>query len=239
MASCAFCQLTLQRPTNQLTSYSDRILCRFCKQSIHRNQHACIKCAEPQLNTANTPSTCASCISKPPPWDEILCPLLYTHPVQPSLKAFKFHRKTQLGRALLACFLDTLGSHYAHRPYPTRIMTVPMHSRRFRSRGFDANAWLIKALSRKIPIPVDNNSLIKSKATQPQNSLTRANRLTNLQGSFSLAHRRDDLRGEHIALFDDVMTTGSTLTEIARLLKTQRPASIHIWCLARTPGRHL
>ena len=117
---------------------------------------------------------------------------------------------------------------------PQAIIPVPLHSRRLRQRGFN-QAWLIgQSLSKKLQLPLLDNVLLRQVNTSPQAGLSGAMRRKNLQGAFVLTAA---ISQQRVAIVDDVVTTGTTVAEIAKLLSSQY-IDAQVWCLARAeaPG---
>ncbi len=115
---------------------------------------------------------------------------------------------------------------------PDLIVPVPLHWRRRFIRGFNQSQWLANYLGRQLNISVDNKLLMRIRNTPPQQQLRRKQRQKNLKGAFQV---KRPVEGQHIALIDDVVTTGSTVSELSRLLKKAGASRVDIWCLARTP----
>ena len=117
---------------------------------------------------------------------------------------------------------------------PQAIVPVPLHPNRLRQRGFN-QAWLIAhELSKQLSLPLISDGLVRLQDTRPQAGLNGAQRRRNLQDAFDL---NADFAYQRIALVDDVVTTGTTVAEIARLFEA-RYVHVQIWCLARAeaPG---
>ena len=103
-------------------------------------------------------------------------------------------------------------------------------SGRLAERGFNQSALLAESLARAMQIDFATHGLLKIRDTLPQAGLNRAARLKNVRGAFDCAR---SLAGRHVALVDDVMTTGATLSEAAKALKKAGAASVSAWVLAR------
>jgi len=117
------------------------------------------------------------------------------------------------------------------------VMPVPMHSKKLRSRGFNQAALLAKYLGKKRDVVVDFDSLRRTRDERPQVGLERAERLRNIKGAFEIKVKGiSELRGKNIILIDDVLTTGATINECARILKKAGASSVSGLTVARTPG---
>jgi ComF family protein len=109
---------------------------------------------------------------------------------------------------------------------------VPLHWRRRWTRGFNQAEVIADELAYRLRIPLHAQALLRRQQHTPQQQLTAAQRRRNLRSGFAI---RGDVRGRHVALVDDVVTTGATAAEIARTLLDAGAASVQVWCLARTP----
>ena len=111
------------------------------------------------------------------------------------------------------------------------IIPVPLHSARERERGFNQAALLAKLLGRTSGIPVQE-ALNRVRYTTSQTAFDRAERIENLRGAFQV-RENSDVRNMRLLLVDDVLTTGSTLSECARVLKKAGALSVHAITAAR------
>ena len=117
-------------------------------------------------------------------------------------------------------------------------MPVPLHRTRHFSRTFNQAELLALHLGRELGIPVYGRLLVRNRRTAAQSGLDAAARRRNLRGAFRLAASRERLPpGCHLAVVDDVLTTGATLNELARVLRKAGAAEVAGWVVARTPPR--
>jgi len=144
--------------------------------------------------------------------------------------SLKFHQQFAYSRLLGHLLADHLLSQN-YRP-PEIIVPVPLHKRQLRERGFNQSAELAGRLSRELKLDWSTRLLHKTRHTLPQHGLNKQQRRKNLRKCFKF----DNSQGfTHVAVVDDVVTTGSTASEIARTLKQQGVKSVEIWALTRTP----
>lgn len=115
---------------------------------------------------------------------------------------------------------------------PDLILPVPLHRLRLKERGFNQSMEIAKPIAKSMERPVAKNICIRLLDTVPQRGLARKARLKNLRHAFELTAPVDGLS---IAIIDDVTTTGSTMREIARLLKHAGAGYVQGWSLAKTP----
>jgi ComF family protein len=118
-------------------------------------------------------------------------------------------------------------------PPPQLLVPVPLHPRRLRSRGFNPAALLARAIARELGVPLDPAALLRVRDTESQTGLDRAARRRNVRGAFR-AHRRLSAP-PRVWLVDDVVTTGSTVAEAARVLRRAGAREVTAVCAARTP----
>ncbi len=114
----------------------------------------------------------------------------------------------------------------------TLIIPVPLHRKRLRERSFNQSLILAREISRRHSIPINFNVLKRKVHTEPQVSLGKADRGPNVRGAFEVVEKKA-ITGEKILLVDDVYTTGSTVKECARVLRTNGAAEVAVLTLAR------
>ncbi len=201
-------------------------LCSGCQAGFRKNGHACIRCALPLTADAPPGSLCGQCTRRKPPFDTLRAPWLYHGNTAELIRLLKFQRKLAADRTLGLLLAQALKSE---RKMPQLLLPVPLHSQQLRERGFNHAAEITRSLSRALEIPWSTRHLSKRHPTAPQHGLNRRERLKNLRNAFHF-QQNGDLR--HVAIVDDVVTTGSTATEIARLLKRAGVEKVSIWAVA-------
>jgi ComF family protein len=117
---------------------------------------------------------------------------------------------------------------------PDLILPVPLHRGRLRQRGYNQALELAKPLARAFGIPLQNALLQRQRATPAQTELDAVTRRRNMHGAFAL--RAGTQLPVHVAILDDVMTTGATLAECARVMKRAGVQRVDVWALARAPS---
>lgn len=117
-------------------------------------------------------------------------------------------------------------------PQPGGLLPVPLHARRLRERGFNQSELLASEIAQRLCIPLLTDVLFRTRETAVQSGMNAAARRRNVRGAFALC---DDPLPTHVAIVDDVITTGSTTGEIARLLHAAGVTKVEVWALARTP----
>jgi len=118
------------------------------------------------------------------------------------------------------------------QPFPELIIPVPLHRTRLMRRGYNQALEVARIIKQSLDIRVDASLAKRIRATPDQIGQTRSQRQKNLRGAFAVD---SGVKGKHIALLDDVMTTGATLSELARAARHAGAARIEAWAIARVP----
>ena len=209
-----------------------RDLCIPCERDLPRIPRPCPRCGEALPQGGNAVALCGACQKRPPPFDACYTALAYVWPVPPLVAELKFQGKLATGRLLADLLGDALEARCAEMP--ELILPVPLHPGRERERGYNQALELARPLGRRFGIPVNTGMCQRTRPTLPQVDLDRTARQRNLRGAFSLS--TVPLAG-HLAVLDDVVTTGSTAGELARLLKGAGADRVDVWCAARALTR--
>ena len=221
-------------------------LCDFCRLSLPRlTRPFCQICALPlpaNLHTQSQAQYCGQCLRQRPAFSRALIPFSYNYPLDALLQGFKYQRQLAQGLALGHLLAEHLRRLLLAQPLtqptnlPQALVPVPMHWRKRWQRGFNQAELLALELSRQLQLPVLDACQHRG-AAHSQQGLGRRERLGNLRRAFALKPKTQALvKGKHLALVDDVVTTGATATSLAELLLKAGAASVDIWALARTPA---
>lgn len=213
-----------------------RPICMPCELELPWLGAHCQRCALP-MPAPLPPSglSCGTCLKHPPAFRRVLAPWRYDFPVDALITRFKHQSQWPFGRLLG----QLLGEHLVHAfddgwPRPQVLVPVPLGGRRLRQRGFNQAAMLAQWLGQQLQLPVDD-CLQRIRDTPAQQGLDAAARKRNLHRAFAISQPHA-LAGRHLALVDDVLTTGATANALARLLLNAGAESVDIYCLARTPS---
>lgn len=210
----------------------DLPICTGCETELPWLAGHCVHCALP-LPTDGLP--CGDCLKRPPPFERVEAPWRYGFPVDSLITRFKHQARWPLGRLLG----ELLARHLEHAfteglPRPAALLPVPLAAPRLRQRGFNQAQMLARWLGDELEIPQQDGWLRRVEDGPPQQGLDAAARRRNLRRAFALDEHAS-VRGLHLALVDDVLTTGTTAHVLARLLKRAGAARVDVYCLARTP----
>lgn len=210
-----------------------RDLCAPCALALPWIGHACQRCALPLPAVAAdrrpAAATCGHCLQQPSALTETRTACLYGHPLDRLLPRFKFHHDLAAGRLLAQLMVDA----FAPLSMPLALVPVPLHRARLRERGYDQALELARPLARRLQLPLLADGLQRKRCTAPQSRLDAAQRQRNLQGAFTVTPGTQ--WPAHVALVDDVMTTGATLQAAAIALRRAGVSRVDAWVCARAP----
>lgn len=219
-ATCVLCQTLTQR---------SRDLCHACEADLPWLQAACRCCGLAMPATMNS-ALCGTCIKQPPPFTSTVALFHYTHPIDRLLTALKFHKQLVYARLLGELLAERVRQHYGEQ-LPDCIVPVPLHIKRLRERGFNQALELARPVAKELKIKLDFLSCERKKQTMAQSNLPAQQRKHNLKNAFVVKRA---LTAKHVAILDDVMTTGHTISELSRELQTAGIKRVDVWCCART-----
>ena len=215
--SCVLCH---QKSNNNFD------LCHKCEHQMAINRQACQCCAIPIEGTA---LVCGKCQQHPPFFQQSFIPFIYQDPIRHLILQLKFHEKLYAAKILGHLLATQIKQN--NKALPELIIPVPLHPTRQKQRGFNQTIEISRFLSHKLNIQMDNSIIIKEIHTQPQIDLSRIEREKNLANVFSV---KKTPVAQHIAIVDDVVTTGHTVNQIAKLLQSTGVEKIDVWAIART-----
>jgi len=199
-------------------------LCPACIAELPTIPDSCPRCALPGAAGV----ICGSCLSRPPHFDATLALWRYEFPCDRLVQALKYRARLSLA----GFFARSLAS----RPLPEvdLIVPMPLHRRRLAERGFNQALEIARGLARHLARPIEPRSVLRVKDTLPQTELPYEDRTKNVRGAFLC---KLDLSRASVAVLDDVMTTGATLNELARVLKRAGATRVENFVIARTVPR--
>ena len=200
------------------------LLCPACIAELPALAESCPRCALPSPAGA----VCGSCLNHPPHFDATLALWRYEFPCDRLVQALKYRARL----ALAGFFARNL----ATRPIPEvdLIVPMPLHAKRLAERGFNQALEVARGLARHLGRPIEPRGVLRVKNTPPQTELPYEDRAKNVRGAFLCEL---DLSGASVAVLDDVMTTGATLNELARVLKRAGATRVENLVIARTVFR--
>lgn len=212
---CALCGSRTEGPLE---------ICADCDADLPRIPHPCRSCGVPLPPGAGT---CGRCLRRPPAYDALVAPFLYAPPLSGLVTGLKFRKQLRHARLLGELLGRTLAGA-GHRP--ECLLPVPLHPARQRQRGFNQALELARPLADRLQIPLAAASLHRTRATDEQSGLAANRRRANVRDAFAVA---GPCPGAYVAIVDDVVTTGHTVEEIARVLRRSGVRRVEVWAVAR------
>lgn len=217
-----------------LTNANPLALCEFCHYALPWLGHSCSICALPLAD--HNASFCGQCLQKPPAFFAAKIPFRYDYPLNQLILNFKFQQGFAKGKSLSYLLIDFLRDAYKDEHLPDAIIPVPMYWQRRFLRGFNQSEILARDIAKRLSIPRLTKVCIRNNHHQTQKDSNQKTRQSNLKNAFSIVPKKRSLiQGKHLALLDDVVTTGATMRELSKLLMSNGAASVVVWALARTP----
>jgi ComF family protein len=208
-------------------------LCLACSAEMPENINACRGCGLP-LQGAST--TCGICQNRPRRFDECIAPQLYTGPVAEYIQRLKYSGDMTLLSLLAELMCHGVAKQLENNRAPDKLVPMPLHWTRLWQRGFNQSELLALALARHSKLKhhqlrVDRSLCRRTRATASQSGLDYRTRSSNMRSAFSSSPA---VTGLHLAIIDDVLTTGASAEALAECLKAAGAARVDLWCIART-----
>jgi len=225
---------------------SQRTLCRGCDETYWNEPRArCLRCALPlpalrlacaaprnarSAGRRELDRQCASCIADPPHFDATLALADYRAPLDTLALDLKF--RASLATAHAFARLLHAAFENSDLPLPDVVAPVPLSKKRLTGRGYN-QAWAVaRPLARRLGVEADAMLAVRTTNTLPQSKLDLDTRRRNVANAFAVTR---DVRGRHVAIVDDVMTSGATLDALARTLKAAGARRVTNFVALRTP----
>ncbi len=217
---CILCQKTVNQ---------DIELCPDCYKTLPQNDVCCVRCALPLPDNINNGVLCGRCIQKAPAFDYAHSLFRYEGSVIGLVHQLKFGEKISYARSIgemLQQKLLEIGEN------PDCLLPVSLHDSRLRQRGFNQSIEISRVITNKLAIPIEYDAVVRHRHTPAQTGLDAKQRKKNIIGAFSVVQ---ELNYQHVLIVDDVMTTGATVNELARVLKKNNVARVGVLTIARAP----
>ncbi|MBL0522834.1 ComF family protein [Aeromonas enteropelogenes] len=206
---------------------AEPLLCSWCREALRQPHPRCRLCAAPLSEYMKESQwVCGRCQRRPPPWERLQVIGDYQTPYPLLIPRLKYAGQTLLAPLLARLLAD----HLDQRDPPEAIIPVPLHWWRHWWRGFNQAEEIGRALGEITGIPLDQRLLQRIKATPQQTRLTAGQRRRNLRGAFRVSSHQY----RHVALLDDVVTTGATAGQLTRLLHESGITKVEVWAICRT-----
>lgn len=170
---------------------------------------------------------CGRCLQHPPAYTRTVAAYRYEFPLDGLVKALKFNEHLILANFLADALAARIGI------YPDCLLALPLHPRRLRERGFNQSQLLAARIAAVLQLPLLTGVASRVRDTPPQSTLPWRARSRNMRKAFALSPDLD-VRGKHVAIVDDVMTTGASIDALASLLMQAGAQEVSAWVVART-----
>jgi ComF family protein len=225
----------------------NRQSCLLCDQPGEQTQPLCTECeadlpwlgAQCRICALPLPEqglVCGGCLKREPAFSRVEAPFRYAFPLDSLITRFKHQARWPYGRLLGELLARHLQNAFDEGlPRPQLLLPVPLARRRLRQRGFNQAGMLGNWLAQQLDIHCLADGLLRQRETPAQQGLDATARKRNLRDAFAIGPGLQPA-GQHLALVDDVLTTGATAEAIARLLLRAGASRVDIYCLARTPA---
>lgn len=186
----------------------------------------CPVCALPTLDGA----LCGRCLKKHPQFDHTVAAFAYGFPLDKLVQALKFNEQLHLANGLADSLVQRIGVR------PDCIVAMPLHPARLKQRGHNQSLELARRVAYKLDVPLLPHACQRVRDTPPQSALKWKERGKNMRKAF---HCAENFSGKHVAMVDDVMTSGASLNELALALRRAGATEVSAWVVARTlPHTH-
>jgi ComF family protein len=202
-------------------------LCTACHNELPWLEIACQQCALP-LASEKAP-ICGQCLTHPPAFQKSLSLFHYAPPITHMINQLKFKQRLVASRLLGALLAEKVIPFYQTDTLPKLIIPVPLHKKRLQERGFNKALELAKCVSQTLHIPIASTAVKRLHNTAQQSQLPAAKRAGNVRNAFKVEKKL----AQHVAIIDDVMTTGSTAQAMSQALKVAGVQRVDVWSIAR------
>lgn len=208
------------------------LLCTACREKIIPIQSPlCPVCGIPFHTEQGMDHTCGECATTHRPFTAARSAVVFGGPVQELIHRLKYGKKTHLSRPLALLTARRVVPFIAESGAEL-VVPVPLHRKRLRQRGFNQSVLLAGVLAKSWHLPLSRNNLRRIRWTEPQIHLPVADRIRNVRGAFAVKDPTQ-IEGKRLVLVDDVYTTGSTVTECAKVLRNAGAEEVYVVTVAR------
>jgi len=203
-------------------------LCLPCLSALPRNRPACPRCGLGLPSSSPQGRPCGRCLSHPPAFTAALAPFRYEEPIRHLIHALKFRDRVASARLLGELLADEWDPENGEKPQC--LIPVPLHPGRYRMRGYNQSLEIARVVSRRLDIPLRLHGCERIRPTPPQSELAATVRRRNVRGAFRVV---EPVNSKHVAILDDIVTTGATVSELAKALRKAGVERVDVWAVAR------
>ena len=207
------------------SGHQDLCLCQNCLNELPFIENGCDSCGVPLSSGVEK---CGACISTPPSNTICISLLNYQEPVDYLIKHMKYHNQLSIAELMGKLLVEKINQ--AGQPIPEQIIPVPLHFSRLQQRGYNQASEIARSISRAFNIPINLTDCHRKRNTTPQYDLPSNLRSDNLKEAFEVIN---EIPAKHVAIVDDVMTTGATVWELSRAIIDSGVERVDIWTCSR------
>jgi competence protein ComFC len=208
------------------------LLCDKCKETSPQIRAPfCHCCSRPFEGLIDGEFCCPNCEDRAPAFDCAVANYQAKGVLRDLIHRFKYSRQYYLRSVLAHCLLEAMKDARICACPVDCLVPVPLHPTKLRERGFNQATALAESLSKPMRLPI-LRCIERHRYTDTQTRFDRVERMQNLRNAFAL-RKNSDVRGKHLLLVDDVLTTGSTLHECAQVLRKAGAESVRAITVAR------
>ncbi|MDB5794174.1 MAG: ComF family protein [Noviherbaspirillum sp.] len=215
-------------------------LCNGChRQFFERRPHRCAQCATAlPAGAASAGMVCGECLREPPAFDATIAAVDYAPPVDQLVLGLKFGGRLAVAPLFAGMLQKAVAANCPPFALPALLTAVPLGTGRLMERGFNQALEIARPLSRSLGIALDARLVARHRDTRAQALLPPDERRKNMRGAFIVpGASMERVRGMHVGVVDDVVTTGETLNELAATLKRFGAARVTNFVFAKTPQK--
>lgn len=199
-------------------------ICAGCHGDLpHFASAHCPSCAIPTTDG----QVCGACLQHPPAYGRAVAAFSYAFPVDQLIQALKYQQRLSIAPLLGAGLAEAASKHAR----PDVLIPMPLHAARLRQRGFNHATEIAREVAMRLNLPLSLTSCERVRDTPPQVALAYDQRRRNVRDAFAC---HGNVAGKRVALIDDVMTTGTSLDELAKTLIKAGAREVEAWVVART-----
>ncbi len=221
-SSCVLCGGSVSRSIS---------LCESCEGDFPILASACKQCGLPLFKVSEHDTVCGECLKTSSMIDYTLCLFHYQAPLDFLITTLKY--KQQLSHAeILGQLLLTRLKQEKKGELPECIIPVPLHKSRLVKRGFNQSIEIARPVAKALKLTIDTKLVERNRKTSAQTDLNASQRRKNVKNCFEIKLQKA-INYDHVVIVDDVVTTGSTINELAKLLKQSGVKKVGVWAISR------
>jgi ComF family protein len=210
-----------------------RVICEYCHQHLPFSINNCHTCGLPLQHHKSiahtTNATCGNCLINSPNYNRVVSAFHYETPVSDFVTQLKYSAQFQLLPLLVDYLANKITQYYTRKELPELLVAIPLHPTKQKSRGFNQAQLIANRLSRQFSIPVAYSGVERVKMTKAQSGLDAKQRKQNIKDAFKISFSLPS----HIAVIDDVITTGLTISEFTKTALGSGCRKVDAWSIAR------